>query len=142
MTRLAAFPTAPHLFGEVLRERLIRGVSAEFVANLHSRASTWFEQYGFIHEAVQHALLAYDWDAAARLIEQVGLGFALSGKLVTVLGWFQALPEALVRTRPILCIANAVALFFTNQGSAARPGCRMLNSRRRQHCQSTRLRCW
>src|SRR6187431_234287 len=53
--------------------------------------------------------------AATRLIEQVGLGFALSGKLVTVLGWFQALPDALVRTRPVLCIAHAVALFITNQ---------------------------
>jgi LuxR family maltose regulon positive regulatory protein len=104
-----------HLFAEVLRERLLRGAPAAAVADLHRRASAWFEQHGFVHDAVQHALLAHDWDAAMRMIEQVGLGFALSGKLVTVLGWFQALPDALVRTRPILCIAHAVALFLSNQ---------------------------
>jgi LuxR family maltose regulon positive regulatory protein len=104
-----------HLFGEVLRERLIAGVSTELVAELHRRASAWFERYGFVHEAVHHALLAHDWDTATRLIEQVGLGFVLSGKLVTVLGWLQAMPDALVRTRPILCIAHAVALFFSNE---------------------------
>jgi LuxR family maltose regulon positive regulatory protein len=104
-----------HLFAEVLRERLVRGVSAEFVAELHSRASAWFEQHGFVHEAVQHALLAHAWDTATRLIEQAGLSFALSGKFVTVLGWIQALPEALVRTHPALCIAHAAALFLADQ---------------------------
>src|SRR6185503_5009081 len=104
-----------HLFAEVLRERLIRGLSVAAVADLRSRASAWFEQHSFVHEAVQHALLAHDWDAATRMIEQVGLGFALSGKFVTVLGWLQALPETLVRTRPALCIAHAAALFLANQ---------------------------
>ena len=103
-----------HLFAEVLRSHL-RQVEPMLVPELHRRASAWFEQHGLIVEAVQHALAAPDLEPAARLIEPIALPVTLHGQIYTVLGWMKALPEALVRTRPFLCLYHASLLTFTNR---------------------------
>jgi LuxR family maltose regulon positive regulatory protein len=95
-----------HLFAEVLRSHL-QQAEPKLVPVLHRRASTWYEQHGFIVEAVQHALAAPDVALAARLIEPIALPVALQGQISTVLEWMNALPEALVRTRPFLCVYHA-----------------------------------
>jgi LuxR family maltose regulon positive regulatory protein len=68
---------------------------------------------------VQHALAIPDVALAARLIEPIALPVAFHGQLSTVLGWMNALPEALVRTRPFLCVSYALLLAVTNQLEAA-----------------------
>jgi len=40
------------------------------VPELHRRAAQWYEQNGFIAEAIHHALKAGDQERAARLIDQ------------------------------------------------------------------------
>jgi LuxR family maltose regulon positive regulatory protein len=109
-----------HLFTEVLRNRLLRTEPA-FVTELHCRASSWYESHGLVTEAVQHALAAPDVERAARLIERLGMPVAYRGQVQvqTVLGWLNALPDALVRTRPTLCIYHALTLIFINQMEAA-----------------------
>jgi ATP/maltotriose-dependent transcriptional regulator MalT len=89
------------------------------VPELHRRASAWYEQCGFVAEAVQHALTAPDVKLAARLIEQYGLPVALRGQVHLVLGWLGALPDALVRSRARLCLYDALMLMFTQQLDAA-----------------------
>jgi LuxR family transcriptional regulator, maltose regulon positive regulatory protein len=106
------------LFAEVLRSHL-NHTEPGLVPELHRRASEWYEQHGFIFEAVQHALAARDVELAARLIEPVALPITLYGQIYTVLGWMNALPETVVRTRPLLCVYNASLLTFTNQLEAA-----------------------
>ena len=103
-----------HLFGDVLRDRLSRGVAAQTVASLHARASAWLEQHDFVEEAVHHGLKAQEWGAVTRMIERVGLGAALSGKAQTVRGWIETMPDALVRVQPTLCIIHAVSSFMTD----------------------------
>jgi len=107
-----------HLFAEVLLSHL-QQAEPMVVPELHLRASAWYEQQGFIIEAVQHALAAPDVELAARLIEPIALPITLHGQIYTVLGWMNALPEALVRTRPFLCVYHASLLTFTNQLEAA-----------------------
>jgi LuxR family maltose regulon positive regulatory protein len=107
-----------HLFAEVLRSHL-QQAEPLVVPELHRRASAWYELHGFIVEAVQHALAAPDVELAARLIEPIALHVTLHGQIYTVLGWLNALPEALVRTRPRLCVDYALLLTFTNQLEAA-----------------------
>jgi len=108
-----------HLFAEALRGRL-QQTQPLLVPELHRRASAWYEQHGMVAEAVQHALTAPDVESAARLIEQHALTVAGRGQTQTVLGWLNALPDALVRVRPALCIAHAVMLMlFTQQSEAA-----------------------
>ena len=108
-----------HLFADVLRHRLVSGVSAETVASLHRRASQWYERQGLVAEAVQHALVAADGARVADLIEEHGLRIIVGGQVQTVLRWLRALPDALLPTRPMLCTIHALALLFTNQLVAA-----------------------
>jgi LuxR family maltose regulon positive regulatory protein len=108
-----------HLFADLLRHRLKSGVSVAAVASLHRRASIWFERQGLVAEAVQHALIAANDARVADLIEQHGLRIIVGGQVQTVLGWLSALPDMLIRARPMLCTVHALALLFTNQLTAA-----------------------
>jgi len=96
-----------HLFAEVLRSHL-QQAEPTLLPVLHRRASSWYEQHALLVEAVQHALAVPDAELAARLIEPIALSTGFQGQLNTVLEWMNALPEALVRTRPRLCVYYAV----------------------------------
>ena len=108
-----------HLFAEVLRNHL-KQHHPDLIPALHRRASAWYEQHGLPAEAVQYALAVPDVELAARLIEPIALPAAFQGQLFTVLGWLSALPEALVRTRPFLCVYYARLLMYSNQLEAAK----------------------
>jgi LuxR family maltose regulon positive regulatory protein len=108
-----------HLFGEMLRARLLRGGSEVALATLHRRASAWYEGQGLVVEAVQHALAAHEWEPAARLIKQHGIRLTMSGQVHTVLGWLEVLPTAVVQLSPTLCQIHALGLLFTYQFAAA-----------------------
>ena len=108
-----------HLFAEVLRSHL-QQASPALVHTLHRRASAWYEQHALPIEAVQHALAVPDVELAARLIESIALPFTLYGQVSTVLRWMNALPEPLVRTRPLLCVYHASLLAVTDQLDAAK----------------------
>lgn len=93
-----------HLFAEVLRHRL-RHEEPALVPLLHRRASQWYEQQGFIREAVQHALDAHDFELAARQLEQTATDLlARRGEISTLYGWFDLLPPALIRSHLSLCL--------------------------------------
>ncbi|HEX6555398.1 MAG TPA: LuxR C-terminal-related transcriptional regulator [Ktedonobacteraceae bacterium] len=103
-----------HLFAQALRSHLLQA-EPTLPPVLHRRASAWYEQHGLPAEAVQHALAAPDVERAARLIEPIALPLVFQGQTSTVLGWLNALPEALVRAHPFLCVHYARLLIFTNQ---------------------------
>ena len=107
-----------HLFAKVLRSHLQQAEPA-LLPDLHRRASAWYEQHALPAEAVQHALAIPDVQLAAHLIEPISLTMAYRGQIYTVLGWLNALPEPLMRTRPFLCAYHALLLTFTNQLEAA-----------------------
>jgi len=108
-----------HLFADVLKSRL-QQTRPFLLPELRCCASEWYEQHGMVVEAVQHALAAPDIARAARLIEGHALIVAGQGQTQTVLGWLNALPEALMKSHPALCIAHAVLLMlFTWQAEAA-----------------------
>jgi LuxR family maltose regulon positive regulatory protein len=107
-----------HLFAEFLRNRLQQETPA-LIPDLHRRASAWYEQHELPTEAVQHALAIPDAELAARLIEPIALLVTFQGQISTVLGWVNALPNAVVRTRPFLCVYYALLLIFTNEFEAA-----------------------
>lgn len=98
-----------HLFAEVLRQGLQRSASVETVANLHRRASTWYEQAGLVDEAVHHALAGHDFEQAARLIEQVYSAKWQTGEIKTLQGWLAVLPPAAWRSHPRLWLVQAWA---------------------------------
>ncbi len=107
-----------HLFAEALRRHLQQR-EPSLVPELHRRASAWYEQHELPAEAVQHTLAIPDLERAARLIDPLALPMAIQGQLYMVLEWLNALPEALVRAHPYLCLCHGLLLMFTNQLEAA-----------------------
>lgn len=98
------------LFADVLQARLIKNQPEQIVV-LHQRASEWYEQNGLLHEAIQHALSAEDFERAARLAELAWPAmFTSTFQNTTFQRWMERLPDGLVRARPVLSVGYAWAL--------------------------------
>jgi LuxR family maltose regulon positive regulatory protein len=98
-----------HLFAEVLQAHL-QEAQPDRMSMLHLRASGWYEQKGLRSDAIRHALAAKDFERAAGLIELARPAMDLSYQSSTWLGWVKALPDVLIRTRPVLSVGYAWAL--------------------------------
>lgn len=99
------------LFADVLRAHLA-DEQPDRVPELHRRASVWCAQHGERPEAIRHALAAHDFDCAADLVELAVPALRRSRQEAVVLGWLKALPDDLVRRRPVLNAAYAWALLM------------------------------
>ena len=95
-----------HLFGEVLQSHLHKELPDQ-IPELHHKASAWYEQEDLFEEAIHHALAAKDDGRAADLIAAVWPLMNRTYQSATVIGWMELLPEALIRSRPILSIGYA-----------------------------------
>jgi LuxR family maltose regulon positive regulatory protein len=90
-----------HLFAELLRQRPDQPSE---LFNDHLRASTWYETNGDLAEAFHHALAAGDFERAARLAEAAWQGMERNFQTIAWIGWVKKLPDAVVCTRPRLCV--------------------------------------
>ncbi len=100
------------LFAEAMQHYAQRQLNdADHHAQLE-RASTWYEQHGFLAEAVDAALDARAFSRAAALIEHL-LADDFPNELVTLRGWIERLPEAILPDHPEIAFAYAAALLFT-----------------------------
>ena len=110
-----------HLFGELLRQRLQQStVSPEWdegwdVAELHRRASLWYENNGMEIEAFQHAVAANDVEHAACLLEGKGMPLHFRGAVIPVLNWLESLPKMVLDAKPSLWVMYAGALSMSGQ---------------------------
>ena len=102
-----------HLFGDVLRAHLANE-RPDLVVELHRRASTWYERNGDRPEAIRHALIAEEFGHAADLVELEWPALARARQEVTLRGWLDALPEEVLRGRPVL--SNAFAGILLSSG--------------------------
>ena len=117
-----------HLFVDLLRSRLqalsespsfAKGESVD-VAALHLRASVWYEEEGLIAEAMDHTLAAADYERAADLIQRYYKETIWLGEFALARKWLEALPEALIRSRPLLClIYSALSLSRSTERAEA-----------------------
>jgi len=97
-----------HLFADALNRRL-EYQYPDLLSILYSRASSWYENNGLIGEAIQYALNAGDQERAAQLVEQNGCYLLMSGELITLLKWMDAV-EPSFQARPWLVIQKGWAL--------------------------------
>jgi len=107
-----------YLFAQALRQRLQR-TAPSLVAELHHRASHWYEQHGLVAEAVSHAIAATAFEEAVRLIEQYAESLILNGQVQKLCLWLQVLPAPLILAHPILSFTHAIALIYTKQWELA-----------------------
>jgi LuxR family maltose regulon positive regulatory protein len=109
-----------HLFAELLKQRLqqatasFSGGGQKDIAELHKRASEWYENNGMEIEAIQHAVIAEDFGRAAALLELAWPEMDSRFQSPTWLGLVKALPDTLIRTRPVLSAGYAWA--YLNEG--------------------------
>jgi LuxR family maltose regulon positive regulatory protein len=95
-----------HLFRELLRSELHR-TEPGLIPALHHRAAAWFGAVGSTDEAVHHLAAAADVAGAAELIAASWGPEFYRGRLFTVAGWLDLLPEQTVTGDPRLCVARA-----------------------------------
>jgi LuxR family maltose regulon positive regulatory protein len=110
------------LFADLLRQRLRRS-GEESAAELHLRASRWYEDNGLEVEAFRHAAAAGDLDLAGRLIDGKGMPLHFRGAMAPVLHWLESLPATAMKSRPSLWVAYASALMMS--GSPGRVEARL-----------------
>jgi len=103
-----------HLFADVLQARLLDEQPGQ-VPDLHRRASVWYEQNGEPSVAISHALAAEDFGRAADLVELAIPVMSKTRQEATVRGWLEAIPDEVVRVRPVLIVAFAWVLLSVGE---------------------------
>ncbi|ULL18180.1 LuxR family transcriptional regulator [Paenibacillus sp. H1-7] len=110
-----------HLFAELLRKRLHQSGDERQAAELHLRASQWYEDHNLLPEAFHHAAAAQDTGRAARLLEGEGMPLIFRGAVAPLLQWLHSLPRAELDAWPALWVMYASALLLTGQMSGVEP---------------------
>jgi len=95
-----------HLFADVLQARLV-DERPELAPDLHMRASRWYTDNGEPAEAIRHAMAAGDVQLAADLVELNLAAVRRDRQEPLLRRWLEALPDDVVRMRPVLCVAYA-----------------------------------
>jgi LuxR family maltose regulon positive regulatory protein len=98
-----------HLFADVLLTHLL-DEQPDRVAALHRRASQWYEQSAEPSQAIRHALAAGDVERAAGLVELAIPELRRARQEATIRGWLEAIPDEVVRVRPVLAVGLIGAL--------------------------------
>ena len=111
-----------HLFYDLLRQRLTAS-EPDLIPELHQRACDWFAAAGLMHEAVEHALLAANFERAADLIAYMAESVMKSSEVATLRRWIDALPAETVRTRPLLNVYHGGALLLLGEPLATVEAC-------------------
>jgi LuxR family maltose regulon positive regulatory protein len=90
-----------HLFADALRARLV-AQHPDRVPGLHRAASRWHAGHGLLADAVVHAVAGGDFDRAADLVELALPDLRKHRHDRTLREWLRALPDDVVRGRPLL----------------------------------------
>ncbi len=102
------------LFAESMGTEARRRLGDDRLRALSHEASRWYEQYGFLREAVEAALHAQDGARAAELIERLtgDQHFREGHEFHTLRGWLEQIPAAVMTAHPALCLSYATAQLF------------------------------
>ena len=108
-----------HLFGNILRFHLVHQSNIE-MADLHRRASQWYEKNAMLYDAIQHAFHAQDFETIVRIIGKSGPSQVSSIGTATMQNWIDGLPEKMVKN-PTISLIQAWMYFVTTNIHAVEP---------------------
>ena len=104
-----------HLFGDLLRKRMEHSFSPGDIAEIHTRASEWYENDSLILEAFNHAAASKDLERAERLMELKEMPLHLPGVPTTILNWLESLPVSVLNSKPGLWWKQAAMMLSNYQ---------------------------
>ena len=103
-----------HLFADLLQLEL-RRTSPATVVSLHRAAAQWYEQEGFVVEAIRHAQAARDWPLASRLLADNHLDLTLDGRMGEVCELLRAFPDDVAASDAELALVFAAVRLLEGQ---------------------------
>ncbi|WP_337913029.1 LuxR C-terminal-related transcriptional regulator [Paenibacillus arenosi] len=112
-----------HLFADFLRQRFCRHLIAttqnknQSVAELHLRASEWYENHSIEIEAFHHAVAAHDIERAVRLLVGNGMPLLFRGAVAPALTWLDSLSHTQLNEQPVLWVLYASGLLISGRVS-------------------------
>ncbi len=110
-----------HLFAELLRQRLEQSLASAggdegpTGAELHCRASQWYEDRGLQVEAFRHAAAAHDIERAERLIKGGEIPLHSLAAVAAIINWLDSLAKTALDARPWLWVRSATSLLMAGQ---------------------------
>lgn len=107
-----------HLFADLLRQRL-QQQNSDSIAQLLLRASGWHEKKGYIHSAIDYAISAEDYRAAAVLLERVSADDWRHDKRRKLSNWLEKLPIQYIHEHPDLSLFYIWVLMDDNRQEEA-----------------------
>lgn len=99
------------LFSDLLRTRLYR-LFPDLPAELHLRASQWYEKEGLRDDAIEHAIRAGQLQRAAQLMSEAAETTLLDGRVTTFMRWMDALPKEIRQAHPLISVFYIFLLFL------------------------------
>jgi LuxR family transcriptional regulator, maltose regulon positive regulatory protein len=106
------------LFASFLRNHLQMN-QPQLLPHLHNQASQWYQDQDMLDEAIHHALEAGNYARATGLIEMELGSLRARGEWLKLLNWIKNIPENLVLSQPLMCLAHASALATNGQVDSA-----------------------
>lgn len=116
-----------HLFAQLLRQQLRQNTnppaetSEPDAAELHIRASVWYEENGFELDAFHHAAAADDIERARRLIENTGVPLYFRGAARPIRNWLESLSATVLDNNPALWVLYGWVAMATFENAQAEP---------------------
>ena len=104
-----------HLFADFLRRVLQEKHGQSLITDLHQRASRWYEDNNCPDDAINHALLAQDWESVVKLLYEHDWKRIKVGEGVKLIEWFSKIPPEILRAHPLIYLQYAFVLIETNQ---------------------------
>ncbi len=102
------------LFAEGMRQRMQK-TRPDHVSICYQKASLWYEQNGFLLDAVTTAISGQQYKRAALLIEKINSAMMGRGETATLLRWLKALPAEIIHASFALCLCSAWLYYLTVQ---------------------------
>jgi LuxR family transcriptional regulator, maltose regulon positive regulatory protein len=111
------------LFAEAMQHEAHQRLGEQELSSLSHLASCWFEEHGLLSEAIEAALKAGESTRTADLLEHYveKMQILEFTEHHTIRRWLERLPEALLKQRPQLCLAYAIALIFDGTSQQTSP---------------------
>ncbi|MCT1905019.1 LuxR C-terminal-related transcriptional regulator [Oceanobacillus sojae] len=109
-----------HLFQAFLIRQLKYSQPHEW-QRLHTTAGKWLEEKGYADEAIDHYLMAKEYESALSLLEEMASGKAI--KEWTMLGvWLNVIPDSFLFDKPMMLLTKLAAQYLSGRTEAATKG--------------------